>query len=223
MLTRRRFLGMGLAVLPTLVLVRNLWAAVIATDTFTRANETPLASPWTQLSAISGSTLNLSSNTVVPAAVGSNTHYYYSSGTFPNDQYSQATIAATGGGASQSSGPGVMVRASGTNNGYIVNFNKAASNNVSLIKYVAGTPTIVWIRTQAWTNGDTVRFEVVGTTLRVFRQGVQIGADATDSSLTSGRPGLTYFSEAGMSAISIDNWEGGDFATGTTKRRALWY
>lgn len=182
--------------------------SVLATDDFNRANETPLAGNWTTVTSETNS--NLSSNTVVPSVLSNDSTVYRNDITPPNDQYSQAKITVnnnSGGGIGQ----GVAVRvATGARTYYRVVADHAASNNVELGAMVAGTFTPIWTRTQAFTDGDTFRLEVQGTTLRVYRNGVQIGADSTDSNIASGRFGLSYSSTA--TSASADDWEGGDFA-----------
>lgn len=214
---------LGVPLLMLGVLVIAAWAVVLATDTFDRANGA-LGATWTHLSGISGNSLVISGNVVIPNAIGSNAHHFYNAVVFPNDQYAEAIITVTGGNAGSESGAGVAVRASGTNNLYSAKVNKAATNNVALSKTVAGTYSGLWARTQAWTDGDVLRLEVTGTSLVVKRNGVAIGAAHTDTSLTSGAPGLSFGQGTGLTAATWNNFEAGDFTTGAlTKKRVILY
>lgn len=181
--------------------------SVLATDTFTRANETPLASPWT--TAGDTGTFVLASNAVTYGNQNNDTSYYTTAVSSITDQYSQAvcSTASSGGGGI---GPGVGVRMATSQNYYRLVADHGGTNNWELGKRVASTYTVLWDRTQSWTNGDVFYLEVQGTTLIAKRNGVAIGASTSDSALAAGRPGLSYSSSAFTS--TMDTWEGGNFA-----------
>jgi len=187
--------------------------SVLGTDTFTRANETPLAGNWTTVT--SETAFNLASNAITPSNLNNDCGAYRNDITPPNDQYSQLvlTVTNTGGGGQ---GLGVACRiATGARTYYrVVADHASPSANVELGKMIAGAFTVIWSRSATFTNGDALRLEVQGTTLRVYIAGVQVGADATDSAIASGRFGISYSSVC--TAATGDNWEGGDFGGAAT-------
>ena len=182
--------------------------AVLATDTFTRADNLDLGTDWDVPTG--GSAFQLLNNAAAPRNPDTDAVESNNSATWPNDQYAQC--AATVSGTTSTAGPGPAVRiATGALTLYRCVVSHAASNNVELAKIVSGTYTQLALRTQAWTDGDVLRLEVAGTTLKVFRNGTQMGANVTDSSIASGRAGIGFSSVT--TSASLDNWEGGDFTT----------
>lgn len=173
----------------------------LASDNFDRANENPIASPWVSSGQVS---MQIVTNVAVSVNAAQDGAAYYTL-SWPNNQYSQATIntTATAGGGT---GCGLSFRQTNSSNGYRVVIDDAGSNNVELGKFVSGSFSSIWVRTSAFTTGDTFRAEISGTTIKVFVAGVQVGADTTDSSLSSGNVGIAYSSNE---TCSIDNWSGG--------------
>ena len=175
--------------------------SALAADSFNRANQTPLAGNWTSTS------LNLSSNHVVPASLGTDGRAYYSGTTWPANQYSKAQLFVTGT-AGGDQGMGLIVRQSTSAVTYYrLAVDHATSNNVGLSKRVAGTYTSLATFTQSWTDGDVWELRVIGARLQVFRNGTQVGTDVTDCAIASGAAGIAYSSSE--TAASLDNWEGG--------------
>jgi hypothetical protein len=187
--------------------------AVLATDDFNRANSTGLGANWTA-GALSD-TLNVNANACVPAVLPGNDCYYaYTGITWPNDHYAQikVTVTSTGGGGV---GGGVAVRRTGDGTTrYRAVVDHAASNNVSLDRFLSGAYQNLALYTSAWTDGDVLRLEAQGSSLRVYRNGTQIGTTFTDANIASGSPGIDYSSS--VSALTMDDWEGGDLTGGPT-------
>ena len=184
---------------------------VLASDIFDRANENPLAhGVWTTCS--SEVAFQIVSNVATPTSTASTDDgSFYSGIAWPADQFSRAklTVNSTAGAGA---GVGLKVRqASGALTCYRLIVDHAALNNVTIERFVAGVATTVtgYPRTQAWTDGDTWELDVVGTTLRVCRNGVQVGADATDTNIATGSPGIGLSTT--VTSASINDWEGGDF------------
>ena len=110
----------------------------------------------------------------------------YTGVTFDNDQWADAIIAQTDGLAN--SGIGLMLRASSSSeNCYTAVV--AASGTIYIGKYVSGTYTPLANFAASFVDGERLRFEAEGTTLRVYRNQVLYG-ETTDSSHTSGYPGM---------------------------------
>lgn len=192
--------------------------SVLATDNFNRANANPIGGNWTTITGLSA--MQIVSNAATPSSLSPNDcGSYYNAVTWPNDQYSQAklTVVDT---KTDGSGIGVAVRvAAAALTAYRVVLTHASpGTNVSLQRFLAGAFTRLWDRGAAFVDGDLVRLEVQGTTLRVFINGVQVGADFTDTNIASGNAGISYSSVA--TSASLDDWEGGDFGGGTTSGTA---
>jgi hypothetical protein len=186
--------------------------AVLATDNFNRADNASLGANWT---ICTGTNLNASGFQIVslhvePASSAVDSMEVWSAVAFPNDQYAQAACTVTG--TTGGTGPGVFVRGTAGNNPpcYRATVCKAASNNVEIIQQVGTTYTNIGFRTTTWVDGDILRLQVSGTTIRVYQNGVQLGADITDAVLTTGSAGIIYSSTA--SGSQIDNWEAGSLA-----------
>lgn len=177
------------------------WITGGATDDFNRANETPLAAPWS-IQAGSGSTLNLSGNGVVLAAeVGSGTSYFYTGAAVTADQFSACKPIANG---FAQGGPFVRCAVTGYS-GYGLDpaFNQ-------LLKYISGSPTLLGSSlTPDIQANDLLRVEAEGTTIRAFLNGVQMtGSPSTDSSLTTAGSGVGIY--LGEASQKLDDWEGND-------------
>lgn len=188
--------------------------AIIASDAFNRANTTgpDLGANWTNIAAGGFATngFQIVSNHVEPTSLGSDKGAFWSGDVFPADQYSQVKVTVTGTGANAGVGPAVRMASDGTCYWAVV--NKAASNNVVVGRKLAGTYATVGsgLRTTTWVDGDTLRLEVQGSTLRVYQNGVQLGADMTDTNIVSGPAGIAYSSST--TVAQVDDWEGGNFA-----------
>ena len=192
---------------------------VLATDDFNRANANPIGTGWT--TQTSNQAMQIVSNQATPNAVGSDAGAW-KTGTFPNDQWVQARLFCVGTGTG---GNGICLtlrNASGADTCYRLAANhQATTQNLQLGKFVAHSFTSIWQRLQSWTDGDLFRLEARGTTLRVFINGVQVGADATDSSVTAGNPGIGYSSVCTSGAV--DNWSAGDFGVAVVTEQSAIY
>jgi hypothetical protein len=130
---------------------------------------------------------------------------YYNAASFTDDQYSQAVISKGVNGYN-----GVAVRLSGTTgsqNGYSVSLESGCT----IYKWVSGTRSSIGTCTDTWVDGHTLKLSVTGTALTVTDNGSSVGS-ATDSSVTSGKPGIMGYSQAGTARIS--NWQGDNVGGG---------
>lgn len=130
----------------------------------------------------------------------------------PNaDQYSQVAVRLGGG---YFVGAAVRVQA-GAATCYAA-FTDGTVYYVSRFNANAET-VLVGPTSQAWSTGDVLRLEVSGTgatvTLKLFRNGTQLGSDISDSSagrITSANYlGIYAYSNAALAA-GVDTWEGGN-------------
>ncbi len=190
-----------------------------ASDSFDRANAATLGANWSNRAG--GDTSYSISTNQLGIGLNQDTASFWGPTTFAADHFSQ--IALTGlSGTSAETGLGVCVRCNPTNLGggptqntyYQAVVNTAATNNVSIAKFVGNTYTLLGQRTQAWANGDILRLEAQGTTLRVYRNGVQLGASITDASIATGQPGVAHI--ATFATGFGNDWSAGDLTVTTT-------
>lgn len=169
-----------------------------------------LSGSWTQQNAatpIARDGAGLGTVTVVDAATGATA--YWNSDHFTPNQYSQATFL---GGGSFAAYCGVAVRRTGiggTTCGYALFVDGATGtpNHTSITRADNGATTVLLDISQAWSSGDVMRLEIVGTTLTVKRNGAAIG-NVSDATYTIGAAGLRA---ANVSAApTFDTWEGGN-------------
>jgi len=189
----------------------------LTTDDFNRADTTTLGLNWTNRKG-GDTSYGISTNR---ASIGLNqdTASFSNVSVFGSDQYSQVALSGLSG-TNNETGLGVCVRCDTTNLGggapyinyYYAVVNTAGANNVTVAKFVADTYTQLGQRTQAWTDGDILKLEAQGSTIRVYRNGTQLGASFTDSTIAVGQPELAH--GASFATGFIDNWEGGDIAVG---------
>lgn len=188
------------------------FGAVLASDSFTRADSTGLGGNWGQANNALNQ-FDISGNKAIPHNFSSgDSDSYYSAITWPNDQYSKVkvTVNGTSGGGS-GLGPGVRIAGpSGGHSLFCVVTDHAASGNTHLIKRVTGSFVDLGNATQSFTDGDYFEIQAIGTTLNVVYGGSTI-ISTTDSANSSGYAGI-YFSTSETSA-SGDDWEGGDFTS----------
>lgn len=186
--------------------------AVIATDNFNRANETPLSGGGNWSPSFADANWNLSSNVAVPTNVTtSDSVMHYTAGSWPNDHYSKGnlTVSGTGGG---DQGVGLTVRGTtAATTYYRAVADHGATNNVGITKMVSGVYTNLALVTSSWTDGATWELDVQGTSLTFKRAGSTI-LTATDSAIVSGKPGIVLSTH--VTSASLDNWEGGNFSSG---------
>lgn len=158
-------------------------ATLPAIDNFNRADASPDASGnWTAIK----NNIQIVSN----AAQGTTFNFTlakWSADTFGNDQYAQCKILTISDG-----GPGVRLSGtSGSPNTY--HYDCKAGNQVVMQKIVAGASTNLQSGLTTPALNDTIYIEVSGTTIKLKNNGVQIGSNQTDNSLSSGSAGFFDF------------------------------
>jgi hypothetical protein len=172
-------------------------------DSFDRANG-GLGSNWTTVPGTAAP--QISGNTARAGTANALNSAYWSANTFGSDQFAQGTLPASSGGTD---GPGLAVRLSAAK-GYFLWYGNA-TNTVSLWRMDSATS---W--TQLKASGtltiapatDVWKIQVVGSTITGYQNGTQV-IQATDTSITSGSPGIWLY----YAANQIDNWSGGNATT----------
>ena len=159
-------------------------------DNFNRANETPVASPWTQLAGSTG-TINLASNAVTKASAGDTFYYYAHPGGWSAGQSSEFLYASSITGNDW--GPAVRVGASGFS-GYWYSQHVGGSGSREINKYVAGTFSLVELVTGTSSVGTRYKIDANGSTIRYYDGGVEnASSPVTDTSLSTSGNGAGLF------------------------------
>ena len=115
---------------------------------------------------------------------------------------------------------GVVVRASTAGGGSFYLCYYASGDARVIIEYWTGgafSATLETITGAPGTlaNGDELRLDVTGTSLRAYKNGAAIGTGVTHSSLTSGQPGMGYLAGNANTTL-ISSFSGVDSAGGDT-------
>lgn len=179
--------------------------ALPASDTFTGTDGTQLttySSNWTI--AVGSGGFIIQTNAARPNAIFQITLARWNADTFSNNQYAQGTLTAA-----NSDPGGVLVRAATDESSNFYGAMSDSDSSTEFFKHVAGSYTLL-SSLPFMATGDVIRLEVYGSTLAVYKNGIQHGATLTDSSHASGSAGLTGYSS---SATSIDNWSAGNLTT----------
>jgi len=169
-----------------------------AYDNFNRANGA-IGSNWT----VPNGSINITSNQIVGGGTSPIDNIgFWNVSNFVADQFAQAVVTNT----AQPVGPGVRISgAAGSNlaNGYFCVEN---ATTTFMLKLTAGVESI--ITSGATTNavGDIVRTEIIGTAINCYQNGVKVLGPNTDSSFSSGQPGVDVQRTSG----NLDNWSGGN-------------
>lgn len=185
------------------------------TDDFNRADG-GLGANWTVMSDASNTgTLNIVSNQVKINTNGLDAASRWSADTFSGDHYGQCVATTIG--TNSGLGPTVRNQLATT-----AKYEADSNNTSSTLYYFDGTNwTSLTAVLTGIANGDTLRFEVVGTGLTYRRNGTSI-LTATDATLSGGAPGLHLF-EATSETIVADDWLGGPItATGSPNQQNDW-
>jgi len=169
-----------------------------AYDNATRANGA-IGANWT----VTNNGINISSNNFVGTVGAANDVAYWSANSFSPSQFSEVTLTALNG---TTDFPGVVVLLSG--NGVSTQGYSCIENTTNIyIQKISGT-TNTALTSAATTGvaGDVLRLEAApGGALTCYRNGVAT-LTATDTTYTSGQPGLFLFGTVSTSK----NWSGGN-------------
>lgn len=186
--------------------------ATLSTDDFNRSNSSTLGTNWSEFSSITADGFSIASNACDVSLPNTNDTWAYRNGTtWPNDQWAQAKIGPIGSaGGGQGLGIGLRIDSGGAKTHYRVIIDHAGSNNVEIAKLNGGGYTQLGVRTQSFTDGDTLYAEVQSTTILCKLNGTQIGASVTDSAISTGNAGISFSSNE--TNATLDDWAGGDFA-----------
>ena len=176
--------------------------ALPATDNFTAADGTDLAAYSANWTEVYGAFV-INSNAVSPNNAGDTCMAIWNADTFSNDQYSQIVIAGT-----TSVYPiGTCVR------GSLANFSCytlwLTDTQRQVRRFDNHVDTVISQDSVAPVIGETYRISILGSSITVSVNGVLIPAlSATDTTYTSGRPGLVSYSN--QTGYRMDTWQAGN-------------
>jgi hypothetical protein len=158
---------------------------------------------WVNHANFSGG-VNIVGNRFVGGTGGTSGWVLYTGASFPTDDQ---TVAATitGVGASANASTSILLRASpmvGT--GYSCSYSVNGTSNLSIGKEVRGTFTSLSSLNYSAVAGDKLSCNVTGRTLNLYVNGVRKIGPITDASISSGFPGLGFFSN--LSSLTLSNW-----------------
>jgi hypothetical protein len=157
-------------------------------DNFTRANETPIASPWVELSGSTGN-VNLASNAITHTADGDFFLYYSHGSGWNADQSSQWQYVSEIS-ADQDWGPAVRVGS----NGFSGYFYDQYDLGRLILKFVAGSASTVETASGAGGTGVPYKIDATGSTIRYYDNGTEnANSPVTDTSLTTAGNGAGVF------------------------------
>lgn len=184
----------------------------LASDNFDRADSTDLGAAWTPITT---GQLHIVSNEVLMASVTSiKVEYYSAIAPWPDDQFSQAKVAAYV--ATTSGGLGVTVRVGGTTyyaGGKYTEITPANGNR-RIFKQAGGVRTGIATEAVDLASGDIVRLVASGSNISLFVN-TSLSCEAVDSAIATGSAGIWIrtLDTTGASDHKIDNWLGGDFSS----------
>jgi hypothetical protein len=186
----------------------------MATDSFTNSNGVELqthSANWLAGNMLS-SDFVIDTNAVRTPLNRGITLFAYYTGTFSNNQYSEATIIQFGSVSNQHMG--VVVRASG-GNAYGFNHDNAGWLVQRTQSY--GIPVELDAGSRSPSANDVLRLEVSGTTLTAKINGVTVST-VTDSAIASGSPGIGGIGGAASGTYTLlDSWTGADLTTSSVR------
>lgn len=176
-----------------------------ASDNFGGVAGTNLETYNASWTAATGTGLKIGAGGVCMPRDASMNTAFWNADVFGNDQYSQFVITT----GVNYLGP--TIRASGVGgsaNGYLW-----SAIDGFLYKIVAGTlSSAVQSGITAAVAGNTVKLEAIGTAIKMYINGLQVGTTYTDSAFASGAPGM--FMYEGGSNPAIDTWTGDQIGGG---------
>jgi hypothetical protein len=175
------------------------------TDPFNRADNADLGAAYTD-SYTGFTTGKILSQRLVPSAVGVAAVEHYTGGTTPNDQWSEVTIEALTSGVVAQVGTHVRLTNPTTYSGYRCFAASNQTNKAGIRRFTAGVSTSIGTNdtTTVWGVGDTLRCEIRGTTIKLYRVVGTVETlltSATDATYASGTTGI-YASVAAGGAVT---------------------
>jgi hypothetical protein len=173
-------------------------------DSFDRSDAPTLGANWANQTSAS---IGVSASQAVAAGGAAFHCAYWNGGAVNPDQFAQVVVRSV---SANNRYVFATVRSSGTTDAarshyYVGTDGTAGAGHLELNRVINGTITGIASFNATFAAGDVLRLEAQGTRLRVFRNGIQLGTDYTDSSLPSGQPGMCLFG----TGAAADDWAAG--------------
>jgi hypothetical protein len=185
----------------------------LASDSGAGANANPIGGSWTPISTTTPyNAAQRLSNNIQSTTAATNNDSYWNALTWPNDQWSQITAAATS--STADIGPELRMNTSGIVTCYRMQWggvNLGSSGSALIRKGSAGTfSTLTTMTGLTVSLGDSLLGVNNGSELLLYYNGICIGP-ASDISVTSGAAGFEMFGDAVSGNAQISAWSGGSF------------
>lgn len=169
-------------------------------DNFNRTNANPAGGNWTPATT---NVIQILSNRLV--GVSGFGFSYWNADTPLDAQWASCKMPNS---SARSGGPAVRIQVgTGSREGYRYNVNDGTLN-----KYVGGTATTLQTIADTPSTAAVYKLEAIGSSIKVYKDGVQIGTTVTDTAWSSGRVGVWHSS----SSAEIDDWAADNAATAVT-------
>jgi len=133
---------------------------------------------------------------------------FWNADAFNNNQYGEVILDTFAGGIARA-----CVRCAGTT--AATKDYYAATTDGDIIMCLNGTLSTLFNGATTFAAGDTLRCEVVGTAITMFKNGASVGT-ATDSTLASGSAG--FGGDGDGSGVFFRSWAGGNLASASLPR-----
>jgi len=165
-------------------------------DTFTGTNGTSIQAHNANWTVPQGS-FQIQSNAIKPNTAATHSLARWGNCYWNDDQVSNVVLGTAT--VNSYIGPAVRVQPSGAS-GYALEWD---GNNAYILKFASGTVSILAsIGYGSTFAGSTLTLDVTGTTLTAKRDGSTFGLSATDSTYTSGNPGIAGYDNGSTFAVS---------------------
>jgi len=173
-------------------------------DNFNRANEDPLAnSTWTKITG--SQNLKIVSNICQGSPFNQLSGAYWSATTFGPDSEAYVTVLVIPGGANYVRLYARLTSPGGAQNSYFMQFSND-SNGCRIFIESGGTPTAIAQDAAArYVANDVLGFEVIGSTLTVYKNGASVLSTTDATFSAAGFIGLG----ARQSTAQLDDFGGG--------------
>src|ERR1700683_2932777 len=194
----------------------SLTLTPLQSDNFTRANVSPLTSPWA-LDEFGDPGLKIAGDVCECSSASAECVQFFTLADMPNDQYATVTF-----GASVPSGAGFQIYFRATDGGDTVG---TVDWSEYLFRYLVGSWAVVLPGSNTIligsgltiAPGDTITVAAVGTTIYVYHNSTLLGSKV-DTNYSSGSVALVAFDNSSTADVQFSNFVIGSAAVASTSR-----
>lgn len=174
----------------------------IASDDFNRADG-GLGSNWTTIATTTAPAIV--SNTIHDQGAAASSGAFWNANFFPSDQWAQITMVTQ---EASAGSQGVALRVQENAYSCYLGFYDAGTGNLRIRRVDAGASTNLVAVAYTFVANDVIRFEAIGTQLRLYVNDV-LKLATYDTTYRSGPAGYIGFRQAADN--SCDDWSAGSF------------